>query len=88
MPLFSGLFTSEKNQKNQKNQKSKKKSRIPSGCEDMEVKIMSSTCTGEKTIGFYNRKTRELMYTELVRSQADIDAFYEKYGLERSEKSK
>lgn len=54
----------------------------------MEVKIMSSTCTGEKTIGFYNRKTRELMYTELVRSQADIDAFYEKYGLERSEKSK
>ena len=49
----------------------------------MEVRVQSSTCTGEKTIGFYNRNTRELMYIELVRSGADIDAFYEKYGIER-----
>ncbi len=56
---------------------------IPPECAGMEVKVQSSTCTGEKTIGFYNRNTRELMYIELVRSQADIDAFYEKYGIEK-----
>ena len=44
---------------------------------------MSSTCTGEKTIGFYNRNTREIMYPELVKSDSDIDAFYEKYGFTR-----
>lgn len=47
----------------------------------MEIKIMSSTCTGEKTIGFYNRNTREIMYPELVKSDSDVEAFYEKYGL-------
>lgn len=56
---------------------------IPEECSGMEIKIMSSTCTGEKTIGFYNRNTREIMYPELVKSDSDIDAFYEKYGLER-----
>ena len=56
---------------------------IPEECRGMEIKIMSSTCTGEKTIGFYNRNTREIMYPELVKSDSDIDAFYEKYGLER-----
>ncbi|MBR1422831.1 MAG: hypothetical protein IJ571_05250 [Ruminococcus sp.] len=64
--------------------KPKKHKSIPPECEGMEVKVMSSTCTGEKTIGFYNRNTRELMYIELVRSQADIDDFYEKYGLKKN----
>jgi hypothetical protein len=67
-----GLFT-----------KPKKHKSVPAECEGMEVRVMSSTCTGEKTIGFYNRNTRELMYIELVRSQADIDDFYEKYGIDK-----
>ena len=54
---------------------------VPKECEGMQVKITSSTCTGEKTIGFYSRNTRELMYPELVKTQIDIDKFYEKYGL-------
>lgn len=54
---------------------------IPEECKDMEIKIQSSACTGEKTIGFLDRRTGELKYPELVRTQADIDAFYEKYGL-------
>ncbi len=54
---------------------------VPKECEGMEIKIQSSTCTGEKTIGFSDRRTGELRYPELVRSQADIEAFYEKYGL-------
>ncbi len=63
--------------------KQKKHTPVPPECEGMEIKVMSSTCTGERTIGFYNRNTRELMYIELVRSQADIDAFYEKYGVNK-----
>lgn len=42
---------------------------VPEECRGMEIKIMSSTCTGEKTIGFYNRNTREIMYPELVKRQ-------------------
>ena len=54
---------------------------IPAECEGMKIKVMSSTCTGEKTIGFYDTKTRELKYSELVESESDIKRFYEKYGL-------
>lgn len=61
--------------------KKKTAAAVPKECEGMEVKIQSSTCTGEKTIGFFNRADGKLMYSELVRTQADIDAFYEKYGL-------
>ena len=53
----------------------------PADCEGLEVRIESSTCTGEKTIGFFDPSTRRLKYTELVRSQDDIDAFCEKYGV-------
>lgn len=55
--------------------------KVPTECQGMDVKIQSSICTGEKTIGFYNRKTRELMYPELVKSKEDIAAFCEKYGV-------
>ena len=47
---------------------------VPEECRGMEIKIMSSTCTGEKTIGFY---------PELVKSDSDVEAFYEKYGLKK-----
>lgn len=56
---------------------------VPQECKGMEVKIESSTCTGEKTIGFFDPSSRRLMYTELVRTEEDITAFYEKYGLKR-----
>lgn len=49
----------------------------------MEVKIESSTCTGEKTIGFFDPVSRKLLYRELVRGEQDIADFYEKYGLKR-----
>ena len=56
---------------------------VPEECREKKKKIMSSTCTGEKTIGFYNRNTREIMYPELVKSDSDVEAFYEKYGLKK-----
>ena len=55
---------------------------IPDGFTAQDIKIESSICTGEKTIGFYSRADRKLHCSELVRSQRDIDAFYRKYGLE------
>lgn len=64
----------------------KKKMPVPAECEGMKIKVMSSTCTGERTIGFYDTKTRGLKYCELVESESDIDWFYEKYGLEREDK--
>lgn len=56
---------------------------VPEECKGFDIKIESSTCTGEKTIGFYDPHAKRLMYTELVRSDEDIQQFYEKYGLER-----
>ncbi len=54
---------------------------IPEGFSAADVKIESSTCTGEKTIGFYSAADKKLHYAELVRSPADIRAFYAKYGI-------
>ena len=55
---------------------------IPEGYTAQDIKIESSTCTGEKTIGFYNKHDRKLHYSELVRSERDIRAFYAGYGIE------
>ncbi|MCD7958150.1 MAG: hypothetical protein LUF89_01120 [Ruminococcus sp.] len=41
----------------------------------------SSICTGETIIGFYDPIKKHLYYAELVKSQADIQGFYLKYGL-------
>lgn len=57
---------------------------IPEECAGMSIKIESSICTGEKTIGFYDPKEKRLMYTELVRTDEDIDAFYAKYGIKKN----
>ena len=56
---------------------------IPEGFTAADIKVESSTCTGEKTIGFYSKADRKLHYSELVRSQRDIDAFYRKYGVNK-----
>ena len=48
---------------------------LPDECHGMEVKIESSTCTGEKTIGFFDPVSRKLLYRELVRGEQDIADF-------------
>ena len=47
-----------------------------------DIKVEASICTGERTVGFYDRATKKLMCAELVRSDRDIADFYRKYGLE------
>lgn len=54
---------------------------IPEGYTAQDIKLESSTCTGEKTIGFYDKHDRKLHCSELVRSERDIRDFYEKYGV-------
>ena len=61
--------------------KKRKCEKIPEGYTADSVRIEKSTCTGERTIGFYDPKEKRLVCAELVRSDADIDAFCEKYGV-------
>ncbi len=55
---------------------------IPEGFSAEDIKTESSTCTGEKIIGFYSSSDKELHYAELVKTDSDIEKFYRKYGLE------
>ncbi len=55
---------------------------IPEGFSAEDIRIEASVCTGEKTIGFYSPADRKLHYAELVKTNADIDEFYKKYGIE------
>ena len=56
---------------------------IPEGfCAD-DIRVEASICTGEKTIGFYDREAGRLKYAELVYTDEDIAAFYAKYGSEK-----
>lgn len=57
---------------------------IPNGFTAEDIKIESSICTGEKTIGFYSTADKKLHYAELVRTNADIEDFYRKYGVENT----
>lgn len=63
--------------------KTGKKMKIPEGFTAEDVKLEASICTGEKTIGFYSASEKRLVCAELVRTQSDIDAFYEKYGIKK-----
>ena len=56
---------------------------IPEGFTADDIKVESSICTGEKTIGFYSPTDKKLHYAELVKSNIDIEEFYRKYGVER-----
>ena len=58
---------------------------IPEGYSPASIRTESSTCTGERTIGFYDPADHKLHFAELVRSEEDIAAFYAKYGLSRPE---
>lgn len=61
----------------------KKTLAVPKGFTADDIRVESSTCTGERTIGFFSRETGRLMYAELVISDSDIDAFYKKYGVKK-----
>ena len=61
--------------------KSSKTMPIPDGYTAQDIKLESSTCTGEKTIGFYDKHDRKLHYSELVRTEREIKAFYARYGI-------
>lgn len=54
---------------------------IPNEFTAEDIRIESSICTGEKTIGFYSAADKKLHYAELVRSNVDIEEFYRKYGV-------
>lgn len=56
---------------------------IPEGFSDKDIRIESSICTGEKTIGFYSAADKKLHFAELVREDPDIERFYLKYGISR-----
>ena len=56
---------------------------IPDGFTAEDIKVESSICTGEKTIGFYSSADKKLHYAELVKSNVDIEEFYRKYGVKR-----
>lgn len=56
---------------------------LPDGFTEEDIVIESSTCTGERTIGFFSRSENKLMFAELVRSDDDIEKFYKKYGVKK-----
>ena len=55
---------------------------IPEPFSVSDIKVESSTCTGEKTIGFFDKTTNRLAFAELVRTEKDIANFYKKYGID------
>ena len=54
---------------------------IPSPFTAADIRVESSICTGERTIGFYDPAAKRLCCAELVRTDDDIAAFYARYGL-------
>ena len=63
-----------------KRQNDTKVKKIPEGFSAEDIRIESSICTGERTIGFYDKSEKRLVYSELVTNETDIKSFYEKYG--------
>lgn len=54
---------------------------IPEPFTAEDIRLETSICTGECTIGFYDKKSHKLRFAELVQSDADIRRFYRNYGL-------
>ena len=48
----------------------------------LEPVVRSSICTGEKVAGFRERDTGRFREICLIRSEADLESFKEKYGIE------
>lgn len=59
----------------------KRPKHIPAPFSAKDIRIESSICTGERTIGFYDKSSKKLLYAELVRSEQDIEDFYAEYGV-------
>ena len=47
-----------------------------------DITTQSSVCTGETLVGFLDAQTGKLLQAVVVRSPADIAAFYRAYGYE------
>jgi len=60
---------------------------IPEPFTAADIRTEASICTGERTIGFYDRGAHRLRYAELVRSEQDIRDFYTKYGAKLDEET-
>ena len=52
----------------------------PAGLGIDDVRTERSICTGEMTVGFYDRRTGRLVQSRFVRGEKDIAAFYRAYG--------
>lgn len=52
----------------------------PDGMTESDISTQSSICTGETLIGFLDAKTGRLLQAVVVRTPADITAFYHSYG--------
>ena len=50
--------------------------------ETLEPVVRSSICTGEKVAGFRERDTGRFREISLIRSEADLDDFKRRYGIE------
>ena len=53
---------------------------VPEGCENLNIEVDKSICTGEMTIGFREPGSGKLLYAELVRNETEVEAFKQKYG--------
>jgi hypothetical protein len=53
---------------------------IPEPFTAEDIRVESSICTGEKTIGFYDKHAYKLRFAEFVRSEQDIIDYFERYG--------
>ena len=54
---------------------------LPYDRERMEPAVRSSICTGEKTVGFLEKKTGKFHEYALARSQSEVDAFCKRVGI-------
>lgn len=50
--------------------------------ENLQPALRCSICTGEQTAGFRNIHTGKFQEVMLIRTQEDLDAFMEQYGVE------
>ncbi len=62
------------------------KSRMPETDYDPEVSepaVRKSICTGEMTVGFVDKATGKFRDVKLVRTQAEVEEFMDKLGVDK-----
>ena len=55
---------------------------VPYDHERLKPVLRCSICTGEQVAGFRDRQTGRFEEIQLVRSDADLQAFIDRYGIE------